>query len=591
MDLGGERQRKLLAILLVNANHTVPVERIVDQLWSDPPATARRQVYNSAAALRRRLVRAGFPGTTVLSDAGGYRVQIGDVALDVTAVRRTIKEADRAIADGRHDDAIRLLRCAVDRWRGNTLDGLSTPLLDGAAARLDEQRVAVVEKLCKVRLAAGEGSALVGDLREYLFQYPLRESLRGTMMLALYRCDRQAEALAVFDEGRRRLAEDLGLDPGPELCRIHAAVLRGADRPAPTPTAIRSVAAAPQASCTDYLPTPLADFTGRRAEVDHVLAMLDRDAELGVPSLVAVHGMGGVGKTAFAVHLAHRLTSRYPDGQYFVDLHGFNAWRRPMTPTEALECLQPQVGLTPSMGSPDLGAEAARLRAALAGRRVLIVLDNAADSTFIQEILLGTPGTLVLVTSRRQLVTLPGGHTVSLHPFSPHDALALFESACGPNRALEEPEVSREVVQLCGYLPLAVRAAAARLRHRPLWNVADLAEQLHRPSARLRLLGPQERSISETLAVSYGRLPSSHQRLFRALSQHTGHYLSALACATLANISMAAAEQGLETLADWSLVRPYNRNRYQLHPLLRDLALELTEHEAGGGDSALRAAS
>jgi DNA-binding SARP family transcriptional activator len=579
VDLGGERQRKLLAILLLNANNIVPVERLVDELWSNPPTTARRQVYNGMAALRRRLVDAGATATIVVTVAGGYRIQLGDAVLDAHVARRHMAEADRATADGRHDDAIRLLTSAAALWRGSTLAGLSTPLIDGAAARLDEQRIAVVEELAELRLAAGEGASLVTDLKEYVARYPLRESLRGTMMLALYRSGRQAEALAAFDEARHRLAEDLGLDPGPELRRIHATVLRGAGR-ATSPDEDDPVPAAASRPLS-YLPAPLVDFVGRDAGVASVLRAIEMAAEQDRSAVVVIDGMGGVGKTSFAIHLAHRLAPRYPDGQYFVDLLGFTAHQRPVTPAAALESLMRQAGLPSSLTSSDIRADAAWLRAALAGRRILMVLDDVADSSFVEELLPGASGSLVLVTSRRQLVTLPGAHPVSLRTLPPHDALRLFASACGHNRAVEEPEASEQVVRLCGYLPLAVRAAGSRLRHRPLWSVADLVEQLRHPTQRLRLLGPHERSVADVLLVSYGRLSKAHQRLFRGLGKHAGPYVSARACAALANVPFTAAEQGLEALADCSLVTPYDRNRYEFHPLLRDLAVELALHHEG----------
>lgn len=580
VDLGGDKRRKLLAILLLNANLVVPVERIVDELWADPPATARRQVYNQAAAVRRRLVGAGFPPTTLVTEPGGYRIQLGAATLDADVARRYLSEADRATADGRHDDAIRLLSDAAALWRGNSLAGLSTPLIDSVAARLDEERIAAVEKLAELRLATGEGPSLVSDLKEYVSRYPLRESLRGTMMLALYHSGRQAEALATFDEGRHRLAEDLGLDPGPELQRIHAAVLRGTRRPAEP--ALRTGSAAHRGTVHSYLPAPVLDFTGRDTAMRDVQQAVATAEAQGRPAVIVVDGMGGIGKTAFAVQVAHRLASHCPGGHFFLDLHGFTAHQRPLRPIAAVESLLQQAG-APNLSSGDVAAQAARLRAALTGRRVLLVLDNVADSAVVQDLLPSTPGSVVLVTSRRKLMTLPGAHPVSLPALSPQEALRLFASTCGQNRTVEEPEASAQVVRLCGYHPLAVRAAASRLRHRPLWSVADLVEQLRHPTGRLRLPGPHERSVSDILLVSYGRLSQLQQRLFRVLGRHVGPWLTVRACAAMANLPMPTAEQGLEALADCSLVTPYDRYRYQVHPLLRDLAVELAaRHEQDG---------
>lgn len=583
VDIGGERQRKMLAVLLLNANLAVPVERLVDELWADPPTTARRQVYNGAAALRRQLVRAGFPADTITADAGGYRLRLGAATLDSNVVSRLLKDADRAVADGRHDDAIRLLREAAGTWRGNTLDGLASPLIDSVSARLDEQRVVALERLAEVRLAAGEGPGLVGDLKEYVARYPLRESLRGTMMLALCRSGRQAEALATFDECRHRLAEDLGLDPGPELRKIHAAVLRGGARtaePAPMPSPTGPESAGTEPVCTSFVPPPRTDFIGRRAEVQQAMQAVDAADRVGRSAVLVIDGAGGVGKTALALHLAGLLRDRFPDGLHFVDLRGFVPHQRPLTPGQALDGLLRQVGLAPGLTASDLPADAARLRAALAGRRVLLLLDDAPDSRFLREMLPSTPGALVLITSRRQLLVPGGDHPISVRPLSPSAALDLFARTCGHNRVNEEPEASREVVRLCGYLPLAVQAAASRLRHRPLWSVTDLAAQLQQAGSRLRLPGPNDRTVGDVLLASYRALPAAYQQLFRALAGHTGPYLSARIAAVLAGLSVPVAEHGLEALADNSLLTPYDRGRYQLHPLLHDLAGELANlHE------------
>ncbi|MFG2061022.1 BTAD domain-containing putative transcriptional regulator [Micromonospora sp. NPDC048871] len=579
VDLGGDRQRKLLAILLVNANLSVPVERMVDELWSDPPRTARRQVYNGVAALRRRLVEAGFPSTALHTEAGGYRIRLDQAVLDADLVRQRIAEADRAVAQGRNQDAIHLLAAAVSQWRGNTLDGSRTPLLDSVAARFDEQRIGLVERLAELRLAAGEGSSLVSELKEYVARYPLRESLRGSMMLALYRSGRQAEALATFDEGRHRLAEDLGLDPGVELRRIHTAVLRGTGHPPARKAYEPAAPAATPATCTSYLPPRLSDFVGRQDSIAQATEAVEWAAEANRPTVLVIDGMGGVGKTAFAVHLAHRMAERYPDGQYFVDLRGFSARQHPLSPEAVVDALLRQAGLPPALKPFEFDAEAARLRAALAGRRVLMLLDNVADTTLVPALLPGTPGSLVLVTSRRQLIALPDSHPVSLRPLGPDCALQLFKTTCGQNRVTEELAASKEVVRLCGHLPLAVRAAGSRLRHRPMWTVADLVRQLQHPSQRLRLLGPHEQTVSDTLLTSYHRLSDAHQRLFRLLGRQSGPRLSARSCAATARMPLAALEQGLETLADDNLITACDRKRYQLHPLLRDLAIELNDRE------------
>jgi len=305
-----------------------------------------------------------------------------------------------------------------------------------------------------------------------------------------------------------------------------------------------------------------------------VLDATRRATEAGRPAVVLIHGMGGVGKTTLAVELAHQLAPLYPDGQYFIDMRGFTVGQRPLTPEYALRALLRQAELPYDPAVRDAGAEAAHLRAVLSSRRIILLVDNVYDSSFVQHVLPGGPGSLILVTSRRQLA-IHNAHPINLESLSVADAIALFVGVCGPNRAQEERAACHQVVELCGRLPMAVRAAANRLRHRPLWSVADLAEQLRSPTGRLQLLGPNEHSVAEVLRVSYGRLPAPHQRLFRVLGWHTGPFVSPRACAGLAKVSLAEAEQGLEALADSSMLVPHDRHRYLVHPLLRDLATEL----------------
>ncbi len=569
LDIGGDRQRKLLAILLLSANVVITVEQLIDELWSEPPQTARRQIYNTTAALRRRLIAAGLPAANFTTVAGGYRLLSAGLSIDADIARRGIEKANRAVAEGRHDDAVRELSAATQLWRGDALAGLQSPFIDSVSARLNEQRVAALERLAELRLSAGADHHLVGDLLEHVTRYPLRESLRGSLMLALSHAGRQAEALAIFESGRRRLADELGLDPGPELRRIHAAVLRGSQITVEVPqdTTLGGRAG-------HYLPSRVADLVGVRGTTNGVLEASRRATEAGRPTVVLIHGMGGVGKTTLAVELAHQLAPRYPDGQYFIDMRGFTVDQRPLTHEQALRCLLRQAELPYDPPVRDAGSEAAYLRAALSSRRIILLVDNVYDSSFIQQVLPGGSGSLILVTSRRQLA-LHHAHPINLESLSVADAVALFVGVCSPNRAHEERAACHQVVELCGRLPLAVRAAADRLRHRPLWSVADLAEQLRSPIGRLQLLGPSERSVADVLRVSYGRLPAAHQRLFRVLARHTGPFVSPRACAGLAKVSLAEAEEGLDALADSSMLVPHDRHRYLVHPLLRDLATEL----------------
>ena len=447
---------------------------------------------------------------------------------------------------------------------------------------LSEQRLVVLGQRIEAELATGRHGELVAELRALCERYPLREGLWAQLLTALYRSGRQADALAAYRRVRGLLAEELGIDPGPELQRLHQAILTGdpaleAPHP-PTPPVPAPVR--PRAAGTpSQLPMDVADFVGRSNLVVHIEALLGDDQLVRV---VALSGPPGVGKTALAVHVAHRLRARFPDGQLYVDLHGATAGLRPLAPLEVLGRLLRALGADPAAIPTGLEEASAAWRSQVAGRRLLVVLDNAADATQVAALLPGSAGCGVLVTSRRALVGLPGAVLLELEVLAPGEAAALLGRVAGPARVAAEPEAAAELVRCCGGLPLALRIAGARLAARPTWPVAALAERLADTQGRLDELALAEIGVRASLSVSYEQLHASDVPADRAAAQAfgllgvlDGPELGVLGVARLLDQPEDAAERALERLVDAQLLETPAPGRYRLHDLLRLYAREL----------------
>jgi DNA-binding SARP family transcriptional activator/tetratricopeptide (TPR) repeat protein len=586
-----------MALLLLNANAVVSFDHLIDELWEVPPPTARRQVHNAMAALRRSL--GGPDEVEIRTTDAGYQLDIRQDQLDAYAFRDHVRDAEQAAAEGHVDDAVRHLCQGLDLWRGPALPGLDSRYIRSAVAGLEEQRLAALERLSSLRLALGEEASVLSDLTRWVAEHPLRESLRASLMLALYRCGRQAEAIEVYDQGRRLLAEQLGLDPGAGLKQLHERILLGTVEPAPAyapppprPAETRAPmvpAEAPAGEDVDRctLPHDIIDFSGRDAE----LAQLHEDTARSSPTALmisTIDGMGGIGKTALAVRLAHQLRADYPDGQYFIDLRGFTAGQDPLTPAHALDLLLRDVGVPVERVPAGHEARVGLWRSAMTGRRALLVLDNAVSEEQVRPLLPGAPGTLVIVTSRRHLSSLEGVSPLFLDVLPPDDAAALFRRVAGPDATAADDETGAagvaEVVDLCGRLPLAIRIAAARLHHRPNWTVADLAERLRDHRRRTRFLAVGDRTVSAVLGLSYRYLRPALRRLFRLLSAHPAADFEAHSVAAMAGITSDEAEQALDELVEDNLVLPGSGGRYKMHDLVRDCAHELAEQHDSAAD-------
>ncbi|MFI6598604.1 BTAD domain-containing putative transcriptional regulator [Nonomuraea sp. NPDC050536] len=557
------RHRAVLAYLLLHPRIVIGVDRLIEAIWGlTPPDTARAQIQSTVAAIRRALREAGARDLLATRPAGYVITPVpGQVDVEVFASEVA---AAQALADS--GAAVQRLRAALSAWRGRPLEDLSAHYVGAARDRLEDRRLRAFEQLAELELADGRHEQLIDELSAEVAEHPLRERLTCLLMLALHQSGRQVEALAAARAYRHELVERQGLDPGKAFVECEQAILRSAPVPA-------------RAAGRNFLPRDIPDFTGRATEVQALLGACDNDSR----TISTVDGMPGIGKTTLAVHVANQLAERYPDGRLFVDLHAHAVDQPPTDPGTALELLLRQLGVAADLIPPATAARAALWRAELSGRRVLVVLDNAADTDHIRLLLPGATRSLMLVTSRRRLTDLDGAYTVSLEPLPVEDCVAMFQRIVG-ERAQADPVAVLDVVHLCGLLPLAVRIAGARLRHRPQWSVAYLADRLRDQRRRLRELSTAERGVCDAFTRSYQQLGPDQQRMFRLLSVHPGHDIEPQAAAALAAADPARAERLLEDLVDEHLLLQHQPGRYTLHDLLRAHARCLADAEEPPAD-------
>ncbi|MFG3077026.1 BTAD domain-containing putative transcriptional regulator [Streptomyces sp. NPDC048225] len=582
--LGGLIQERILVALLLETNTMLPVGRLVEAAWVDaPPATASHQVRKAVADLRRRLPGGG---EILVTDGPGYKAVVTPDQLDLGRFHARLAAAREATAVGNAPEVVRALGEAVELWRGPVLDGSASPVIEAIAASLEERRLQAIEQLFDARLARGETSELVGDLREVVAKYPLREVLRGQLMLALHRSERQAEALAEYNKVRDLLVEELGIDPSPSLTKLYGDILR--ESPEPTaPWSPRSALAQtpPVVDSPRTLPYDISDFSGRERELEEILDRARRAGDAGT-RIIAVDGMGGSGKTSLAVRAAHRLTDAFPDGQLYIDLRGYSPGQQPISPVGALGTLLRVLGLPDDRIPEDLAGRTTQWRTALAGKRLLILLDNASDATDVRPLLPTDPGCLVLLTTRARLVDLDGAHWLSLGVMTPAESFTLIRDTLGQRRVDAEAAAAEELARLCDYLPLALRIATARLGKRSRWTLEYMVDRLRDETRRLDELSTGERSVAAALRLSYQALDKDSRVAFRTLALHPGGGVDAHAAGALLGTSPRCGEEVLEHLLDVHLVEQPEIGRYAFHDLVSSFARGLHSSDTASSDEA-----
>ncbi|MFD7411674.1 BTAD domain-containing putative transcriptional regulator [Kitasatospora purpeofusca] len=589
----GAKQERMLGTLLLNAGTVVPVARLVDALWDDePPATAPRQVRNLAGLLRRKLAAAQDGPPVLLTDGPGYRIAPNGHQVDALTFAHRVAVARGLAERGEPAAAVEEFRSALGLWRGPVLDGLSGSLLAAGALALDELRLTAWENCLDLEADLGRHRQSIPELTALVAEHPLRDRFVTQLVRALQRAGRRADALAAHRRFAHRLADELGLDPGPELQLLHQELLKDGAAPtqhgaAPVPRPPRPRQHLPRPA---QLPPALATFVGRRAE----LSTLDGLTDPGGPAAAGigvVTGGAGTGKTALAVHWAHRVRERFPDGQLHLNLGGY-ALDPPLTPHEALARFLRALGTDLERVPGTVDESAALYRSLLADRRVLVLLDNAHNAEQVRPLLPGSAGSLALVTGRDGLTGLTacdGARRLVLDVLPRTEAVELVARIAGAERTRAEPRAAAELAAACGHLPLALGIAAGRLAERPHRTLVEHTAELRDSEDRLTALqidSDAASAVRVAFDLSYRALQPTAQRLFRLLGLAPGNCISTAAAAALSGSAPAATRPVLEHLAAAHLLSPAGPDRYRLHDLLRCYAAERATAETRPADRA-----
>lgn len=574
LPLGGAKLRTLLAALLLAPGQVIATDRLVDIIWDDEPApTARALIQTYVSALRRTI------GTEIIrTKAPGYLASAPDDSIDRNRFECFVAQGRSAAAGGRYREASNAFRAADALWRGPALGGVRSRILATEAARLDEQRVTVIEARIAADLELGRTDELIGELTVLVGQHPTRATLRGQLMLALYRAGRTADALAVFRQGREALVDELGIEPGIELTRLHEAILRSDPALLAAPP---STEPEPRFTVPKQLPPDAADFTGRAGLVRELVGVLTGEQKGQV--VAALLGPGGVGKSALAVHVAHRVSSAYPDGQLHVDLRGTTG--TPASPAEVLgrflRALRPNQSTIPDEADERMDA----YRTLLSGRRMLIVLDDAVNEQQVRPLLPGAGTCSVLLTSRNRLAGLAGARLVEVDMLSTGEATTLLARIAGTDRIEAAPDAADDIVASCGNLALAVRVAGARLATRRQWTPRLLANRLTDERRRLDELSAGDQQIRASIEMSVRGLEPAARTAIRRLGHLGLADFRSWVVAYALDVEIGVAEQVVEHLVDnhlvdYTFVDDTGQVRYRLHDLVRIYAREEAErHE------------
>jgi len=575
------RERAVLAALLLHANEVMLVADLAEALWGEfPPPSAEMTVRNYVKRLRQVLGAA--VGSRIGTGAGGYTIRVEAGELDVARFEELASVVQAAVHGGRWDQVSRQARAALSLWRGDPLaDAGSRVLAEREAPRLAEIRLQVLEARLDADVRSGDHAGVIPELYRLVRLHPLREHLHATLMLALYRCGQQADALAVYRNVRQVLVTELGIEPGPGLKELHQRIL-AADPSLGGAEPARSAAAAPAGVTPRELPPAVRGFTGRSAELEALTRLLDRPGGHGAETIVisAIGGTAGVGKTALAVHWAHQVAGRFPDGQLYVNLRGYDPGQ-PVSATDALAKFLRSLGVPGQDIPPDEDGRSARYRSLLAGKQLLVVLDNAGSADQVRPLLPGTPACAVVVTSRDTLAGLAardGAARLDLDVLPLQEAVALLRTLIGA-RVDADPAAAAELAGQCCRLPLALRVAAELAATRPAVPLAALAGELADLRTRLDLLttgGDPRADVRAVFSWSYRHLDTDAARTFRLAGLHPGPDIEGYAAAALTGASVPQARQALDGLARAHLVQPVAPGRYGIHDLLRGYAREVS---------------
>lgn len=569
LELGPPQRRAVLAALLLRDGQAVTAAELVEGIWGeDPVPRAVAALRTHVAQLRRALEpeRTARTRSAVLVSIGdGYALRVGPDATDLAEVEGLVATAAK-LRDRDPEAAREALVAALGHWRGAALSGLPGPFAHRQRTRLDQWRLGLVEDRLELDIETGRSADAIAELGPLIAEHPLRERFRALLMTALYHSGRQADALDEYARARRALIDGIGVEPGPELRAVHDRILRADIAPVLRPH--RSAPPVPA-----QLPPDIADFTGRDRLVRELAAQVcGGDTAVAIS---AVGGMGGVGKTTLALHVAHTVRDRFPDGQLYVNLRGVDA--EPVPPGDALGGFLRALGVAEGDIPSTVDDRAAQLRTLLCDKRILMVLDNARDTAQVRPLLAGAPGTAVLITSRSALTELPCARRTRLDVLETEEAMELLTGMLGIDRVAAEFAAVREVIAHCGHLPLAVRIVGARLAVRPQWTIASLAARLADETQRLEQLRTGDLAVAAAFQVGYGQLHPEQARAFRTLARADVPDLALDGIAAVLDLPVPQAESVCESLVDLSLLETTSPGRYRFHDLLRLFARRVTD--------------
>lgn len=609
-DVGEPRRRTVFASLLMDVGTIVPSYVLVERVWGQvPPRQAVKTLGTHVTRIRRVLERVagGVASTGVASTgvgqvdgatvpigvaaaAGGYRLDVDRDLVDVHVFRRLVREA-RQTDDV--NDRVTLLQEAVGLWRGEPLTGLAGDWADRTREQLDRERLDAVTLWAEAEIGVGNAEATIAPLSELADNHRLHEPLTAALMRALAAAGRPTEALERCAVHRQWLADEYGTDQSAALRQLYEAILRSDGRSTPAKS-VPSPTRSPVEPALDpvrphvapaQIPAEVAAFAGRARE----LARLDRllpEPNRPTAAVCAVYGTAGVGKTALVAHWARRVAAQFPDGQLYANLRAFGPASDAVDPVHVVRGFLHALGVPPGGVPPQPDEQAALYRSMLAGRRVLIVLDNVRDSAQVRPLLPGHRGCLVIVTSRTQLTGLiaaDGAVPVAVDVLNPNEARELLSRRLDEDRLAAEPGAVDDIIRGCARLPLALALVAAHALIRPTTSLATLAEHLRRDS-RWNTLSSDDPAVDvrAVLSWSYRSTSPAAQRLFRLLAVHPGPDITVTATASLAAMSAMSVHQQLAELVQASLVTEHGTGRFDLHDLLRAYAAELPDRDRPG---------
>jgi DNA-binding SARP family transcriptional activator/Tfp pilus assembly protein PilF len=603
VPVSAPRQRVLLAALLLNAGRMVSVDALAEILWEgQPPAGARGALHSAVQRLRVTLSRSGTD--LIETHTPGYLIRV-DSELDVRRFGRLAARGHAAAEAGAWAEAAGLLREALGLWRGEPLADVPSRLLHSREVpALEDQRLQVLAARIDADLHLGRHGEIVAELRQVVTAHPLQEQFHAQLMLSLYRSGRSADALAAYQEVRRALADELGIDPGPELRLLHQRILAadgelllpaeaGPADPGPPVTVARppvagqdAVPSRPQTHppvVPRQLPAATRHFAGRTEELTTLARLAGEVAETShTPVIALIEGTAGIGKTTLALRFAHQVAGQFPDGQLYVNLRGFDPAGPPMPPAEAIRLFLEALAAPATRIPADLAGQGALYRSVLAGKRMLVLLDNARDVDQVRPLIPASPGCMVIVTSRSELtslVAIEGALPLTLDVLSGAEARELLTRHLGAQRVEGDRQAADELIEMCARLPLALSIAAARTASRSQVPLSALTTDLRDARRRLDALdaGHAAANVRAVLSWSYQQLDAAAARLFRLLGLRAGPDISAAAAASLAGLPLAEGRRRLAELTRAHLLAETAAGRFASHDLLRAYAADLTQ--------------